>query len=254
MGTAPPLQGHTSVHACYNRTHLVVTFDCADTDVNSSFPRGCYAEGGRGDPRCPGGSCSQRVFQQSSTELFIAKGLSGTTPPGRNWELDLGARGAMYINQNQSPGGTCDGGQQRPDIYPGCDTTNQSSATGMTWDTKIDPLFGWHATYALPFSWLGRDNHYRANFHRNGPAAYQSSWSNARNQTRWKSFHCPYLFGVLLLKTDDNDGLADLKNDDHGVIAARVEHLAQNLRPLQWKIDDARRSPAPGWALKTGKI
>ena len=39
----------------------------------------------------------------------------------------------------------------------------------MSWETRVVPTFGWFGTYALSFDWLGRDTHYRANFHRNGP-------------------------------------------------------------------------------------
>ena len=53
--------------------------------------------------------------------------------------------------------------------------------------------------YALAFDWLGKDKYYRANFHRNGPPAYQSSWSGPWGNPDWRGFHCPYVFGILAL-------------------------------------------------------
>ena len=133
------------------------------------------------------------LFAQSSTELFIAKGLSGTYPAGLNWELDMGAHGGMYMNQNQSPNNTCDRAKQKDDRHFPC------NATGVSWRTQLVPTFGWYGTYALAFDWLGKSRYYRANFHRNGPPQYQSSWSGPYGNVAWSNFHCPYVFGILAL-------------------------------------------------------
>ena len=125
LGRAKPLAGQTNVSVCYNDTHLVATFACQDDNVNSSFPPGCYELA-----RCDGCGFDGPLFAQSSTELFIAQGLSGTFPPGLNWELDMGAHGAMYMNQNQSPGGTCNSSLQKGDVHFPC------NATGVTWHTR----------------------------------------------------------------------------------------------------------------------
>ena len=39
---------------------------------------------------------------------------------GLNWELDMGAHGAMFINQNRSPNGTCDHAKQGDDVLFQC--------------------------------------------------------------------------------------------------------------------------------------
>ena len=188
LGRAKPLAGQTNVSVCYNDTHLVATFACQDDNVNSSFPPGCFELA-----HCDGCGFDGPLFAQSSTELFIAQGLSGTFPPGLNWELDMGAHGAMYMNQNQSPGGTCNSSLQKGDRHFPC------NATGVTWHTRVVPSFGWYGTYELAFSWLGRSKYYRANFHRNGPSEYQSSWSGPHGDADLQSFHCPKVFGVLVL-------------------------------------------------------
>ena len=65
-GTAPPRAGATNATVCYNETHLVVTFACEDTHVNSSFPPGCYEHG-----TCDG--CGY------SGERVLVVGLASTT-------------------------------------------------------------------------------------------------------------------------------------------------------------------------------
>jgi hypothetical protein len=199
LGTAPPSKGHTSVSICHNESHLNFMFDCKDDNVNSTFPRGCYTHCGRGDPRGGPAAIKDCIFEQSSTELFLSAGIADDgKPSGLNWELDMGARGAMYINQNQSPNGTCDSNKHKPDNYFLC---NSSVYETLGWRTKVDQT-GWKANYEIPYEWIakeGKQKYYRANFHRNGPLAYQSSWSNAQNNSKWTSFHCPYIFGVLVL-------------------------------------------------------
>lgn len=113
----------------------------------------------------------------------------------------------MYINQNvnnaTNGSAACESSAQMPDNYFSCSGTPY---TAVRWNTSIVDGFGWKARYELPFSWLGRDTHYRANFHRNGRPSdlYQSSWSAGQNVTSWKHFHCPYIFGILELDAGDD--------------------------------------------------
>ena len=84
LGLHPPEACVTNASVCYNDSHLVVTFACQDDHVHSDFPRGCYPGRPSCHGCCDGCGYSGPLFQQSSTELFIAKGLSGTYPPVRS--------------------------------------------------------------------------------------------------------------------------------------------------------------------------
>ena len=111
----------------------------------------------------------------------------------------MGAHGAMYINQNVSPNGTCNPSKQKVDNYFEC---NSSVYSTVSWRTERIDTGGWTGLYEIPYEWIspaGKTRYYRANFHRNGPRDYQSSWSNAQNKSMWAHFHCPYVFGVLAL-------------------------------------------------------
>jgi hypothetical protein len=112
----------------------------------------------------------------------------------------MGAHAAMYINQNVSPNGTCDGSKQKNDSYFRC---NSSVYQTVGWRTELyGDKKGWKGVYEIPYTWIakeGKHKFYRANFHRNGPHEYQSSWSNAQNNPLWARFHCPYIFGVLVM-------------------------------------------------------
>ena len=220
-GSAKPAKGRTSVDVCHNATHLSFLYRCANSGgelVNSSFKRACYPHAGK---RCKLAPPAPMLclFQEASTELFIAEGKSGCDAglTGCNWELDMSARGGIYVNQNRSPNGTCDADKHSDDVYfeGDCDAAGRPSGPvyqdlgfgAELWANRT----GWDAAYALPFHrpyLSGKGRFYRANFHRNGQLDYQSSWSagplpagecGGTWPANCSGFHCPRNFGLLEL-------------------------------------------------------
>ena len=171
-----PAHQQTTVRLVYDRDHLYVRFDCADSDIWG-------VETAR----------DSHIFNEEVVELFIAP---GDAIPVDYFEFEVSPLGTLLDLTVHNPSG--ERSSLRTDFAWDC--------PGLQWSAvRDDSANRWHAYLVVPWRSLGVEGAlprlWRANFYRierpRGASAEFSCWSPTLTDP--PNYHVPARFGTLEL-------------------------------------------------------